>query len=173
MKTLITTQVATTTRPAPPQGVGKGGARQRGAALVVGLVLLMVLTVLGVSGMTTSLLEVAMTANAKQKLYAFQAVESAVDEAIVSEETITVDDTTVAGAAVRNVIQFDIQDSDGATVTRANANTTYNGFSDGALGWGSSTVGSMYFRVDATTDQSIDGARSNQRAGFYIVAPGP
>ncbi len=172
MKTLITTQVATATRPAPPQGAGGGGARQRGAALVVGLVLLMVLTVLGVSGMTTSLLEVAMTANAKQKLYAFQAVESAVDEAIVSEETITVDDTTVPGAAVRNVIQFDITDGGGAVVTRANANTTYNGFSEGALGW-SSGVGSMYFRVDATTDQSIDGARSDQRAGFYIVAPGP
>src|SRR5690606_2858774 len=40
-----------------------GSRRQRGAALVVGLILLMVLTVLAISGMNTSTLELQMAGN--------------------------------------------------------------------------------------------------------------
>ena len=40
-----------------------GGRRQDGAALVVGLILLLVLTLLAVSGMTTASLELQMAGN--------------------------------------------------------------------------------------------------------------
>jgi hypothetical protein len=55
---------------------------QRGAALIVGLILLMVLTVLGVSGMNTATLELTMTSNAQFHQDAFQSAETGIDIAI-------------------------------------------------------------------------------------------
>ena len=48
--------------------------RQRGAALVVGLVLLVVLTILAVSGVFTSTMELRMVRNTQSQERAFQAV---------------------------------------------------------------------------------------------------
>jgi type IV pilus assembly protein PilX len=55
---------------------------QRGAALVVGLVMLLVLTVLGVSGMNTATLELVMANNTQAQQTAFQAAETAIDLSI-------------------------------------------------------------------------------------------
>jgi type IV pilus assembly protein PilX len=52
---------------------------QRGATLIVGLVLLMVLTVVGVSGMHTATMEINMAANTQFQQDAFQMTEDAVD----------------------------------------------------------------------------------------------
>ncbi len=51
-------------------------SQQRGAVLVAGLILLMVLTVLGISGMTTGTLELTMAGNAQFYQQAFQAAET-------------------------------------------------------------------------------------------------
>lgn len=51
--------------------------RQRGTALVMALVLLLVLTILGVSAMSTTALQEKMAANTKDRNTAFQAAESA------------------------------------------------------------------------------------------------
>jgi type IV pilus assembly protein PilX len=52
---------------------------QRGATLIVGLVLLLVLTVLGVSGMNTATMQIAMAANTQFQQDAFQMTEDAID----------------------------------------------------------------------------------------------
>jgi len=57
-------------------------AKQTGATLVVGLVLLLVLTVLGVSGMNTATMEVTMAGNTQFHQDAFQAAETGIDIAI-------------------------------------------------------------------------------------------
>lgn len=51
--------------------------RQRGVVLIVSLILLMVLTLIGVTAMQTSSLEERMTGNALDKNIAFQAAEAA------------------------------------------------------------------------------------------------
>lgn len=53
--------------------------RQRGAALIVGLILLMVLTVLAVSSMRTAGLELLMAGNAQFRESAFQLAQTGVD----------------------------------------------------------------------------------------------
>jgi type IV pilus assembly protein PilX len=58
--------------------IGLRGA-QRGATLVVGLVLLLVLTVLGVSGMNTATMQITMAANTQFQEDAFQQTEDAID----------------------------------------------------------------------------------------------
>ena len=54
-------------------------APQTGATLIVGLVLLLVLTVLGVSGMNTATMEITMAANTQFHQDAFQMTEDAID----------------------------------------------------------------------------------------------
>ncbi len=56
--------------------------RQRGAALVVGLILLMVLTVLAISTVRTASLELTMTGNAQFRQRAFQLAESGIAETL-------------------------------------------------------------------------------------------
>jgi type IV pilus assembly protein PilX len=71
--------------------------RQQGAALVIGLLLLLVLTILAISGMTTATLELRMAGNTQYKERAFQAAETGIEQAI---DTATFD--TSAPYAVSN-----------------------------------------------------------------------
>ena len=57
-------------------------ARQQGAALVVGLVLLVVVTVLAVSGMNTATTELAMGRNDQNYENACQAAETGLEQAL-------------------------------------------------------------------------------------------
>ncbi|MEJ2391880.1 MAG: PilX N-terminal domain-containing pilus assembly protein [Gammaproteobacteria bacterium] len=52
-------------------------SRQRGMVLIVALIILMVLTILGVSGMTTTSLQERMAANEHDRQIAFQTAEAA------------------------------------------------------------------------------------------------
>jgi len=61
-----------------PTNVGK----QSGAALVVGLLLLVVITVLAVSGMSTATTELAMARNDQSYENAFQAAETGLEQAL-------------------------------------------------------------------------------------------
>jgi hypothetical protein len=54
-------------------------SRQTGATLIVGLVLLLVLTVVGVSGMNTATMEVTMASNTQFQQDAFQLAEDGID----------------------------------------------------------------------------------------------
>lgn len=56
--------------------------RQRGVALVVGMLLLLVLTILGTTGMATAVLELRMAANAQYHARAFQAAEFGIQQAV-------------------------------------------------------------------------------------------
>jgi hypothetical protein len=56
--------------------------RQTGAALVTGLILLLILTVLGISGMNMATLELAMANNVQARALAFQAAETGIDIAL-------------------------------------------------------------------------------------------
>ena len=56
--------------------------RQQGAALIIGLVLLVVLTVLAVSGVNMATLELNMAGNVQAKELAFQVAETGIDRAV-------------------------------------------------------------------------------------------
>jgi type IV pilus assembly protein PilX len=65
--------------------------RQTGATLIVGLILLLVLTVIGVSGMNTATMEISMAGNMQFQQDAFQAAEDAIDIAIGRRDYMTDD----------------------------------------------------------------------------------
>ena len=67
-------------------------SKQAGATLIVGLVLLLVLTVVGVSGMNTATMEINMAANTQFQQDAFQMTEDGVDLVLATRNYTT--DTT-------------------------------------------------------------------------------
>ncbi len=72
--------------------------RQSGVALFISLVLLLVLTIVGVSSVQTTSLEVRMTRNEHDTMLAFQAAESALEDGeAVAQALVTPDGFTQAG----------------------------------------------------------------------------
>jgi type IV pilus assembly protein PilX len=72
--------------------------RQDGVALFIALVVLLIITVLGISGLQTTTLEERMAASARDRDIAFQAAEAALAQA----------ETLVEGLAVTDLPQFDL-----------------------------------------------------------------
>ena len=148
--------------------------RQRGAALVIGLILLLILTVLGVSGLGTSAVEVRIADNNKQKEYAFQSAESASREELTNGAAITLTGAEVPGLAVRPQNNYTYQLDTGGTNTadvQITVDTSYRS-RDPAPGYEIGTIDAVHFELD-TNAQATRGAASRQRQGFYIPAPSP
>jgi Tfp pilus assembly protein PilX len=59
-------------------------AAERGAALVVGMILLLILTLLAISGMSTSTTELVMAGNEQFQENAFQAAETGIERTIAT-----------------------------------------------------------------------------------------
>jgi type IV pilus assembly protein PilX len=64
-------------------------SKQNGVALFISLVLLLVLTIIGISSVQTTSLEVRMTRNEHDSMLAFQAAESALRDAEAQLEGVT------------------------------------------------------------------------------------
>jgi len=73
---------------------------QRGAALVVALIMLMILTMLGVAAMGTTTLEEKMAANIQEGTRAFEAAESGLAKAASTAGTLDLNSTTTYTFAI-------------------------------------------------------------------------
>ena len=60
----------------------RGRRQERGAALVIGLILLLLLTLLAVSGMNSASLEFIMAGNEQYRANAFQAAEAGIEQSV-------------------------------------------------------------------------------------------
>ena len=148
-----------------PQAMPK---RQRGAALIVGLVLLMVLTVLGISGMNSATLELTMAGNAQFGQDAFQAAETGID-LVLARRTFS----TVPGSPGNIIAPTPL--GDGTYTTQAV--TTFWDTTDvpdvafsGGVGT-SGTVQAFHFDVQSVGIGPRN-ARSTHNQSFYVVGPG-
>lgn len=141
--------------------------RQSGAALVIGLILLMVLTVLGVSGMSTSTLELVMADNMQRGQYVFQAGESALmSEMAIAPGQVSLDGSELRGTLLRTDIPYDYADTSGTTVANVNVATTYQGvtiFGEAAQ--------QVHFESRGVATSPTRGASSTQRLGYFVLAP--
>ena len=143
-------------------------SRQRGAALVIGLVLLMILTLLGITGMTTSRLELAMADNMQRGQYVFQAAESALAaEMLAAPAQINLTGNEVRGDEVLADSTYTYNDADGNAVADVEVDTSYQGivfFGQGAK--------KVHFESRGVATTPVRGARSAQRVGYFVLAPG-
>lgn len=139
-------------------------ARQQGAALVVGLVLLVVLTILAVSGVFTSTMELRMVRNSQNQEHAFQAAEFGIEDAlgnpVLSTSTPFSQGTTAVPNSPGDSYSYGLQ-----FVGQTPLGTGMTGFSIG------SAFQSYHFQVDSTGN-GPDNAVAQHTQSFYVVGPG-
>jgi type IV pilus assembly protein PilX len=136
--------------------------RQRGAALITALVLLVILTMLGLSSMTTNTMEERMSSNAQEKNRAFQAAEAGIQIAMTNSDTFSLNHT-ISNPLTGTTNNFG---SYGATVTygagfRQETPPRRNS------GW-DSNYSLFHFDVSSTAN-TASGATKTIHAGSYQV----
>lgn len=144
--------------------------KQSGAALVVGLVLLVVVTVLAVSGMNTATTELAMARNDQNYENAFQAAETGLEQALSQGSFNTLANVNLVSNPTGNETVSSLIEFEDATLVPDRA------FS---LGVGSG-ISAYHFQATATAEskrEGVAGAATDRDASaihtqaFYVVGP--
>jgi type IV pilus assembly protein PilX len=130
-------------------------AQQRGATLIVGLVLLLVLTIVGVSGMNTATMEINMAANTQFQQDAFQQTEDGIDIMLGTRDYTT--------DSVRTLNWTGNADYDRRAVTTYRMNTDVP---DAAFS--SDEVEAFHFDV-TSIGRGPRNAQSQHTQSFYVV----
>ncbi|MEM7251171.1 MAG: pilus assembly PilX N-terminal domain-containing protein [Pseudomonadota bacterium] len=138
--------------------------RQRGSALIVSMIFLIILTILGISTMSTSRLELKMANNNQLAATAFQLAESGIESTldIVADDMQNLpqneNDTPYTPAAFAQ--------------TAGSAATSTSYIMDSNIVAGNSINNSTALHYRMTSTSSVAGGGEAQHVqGFYIVAP--
>jgi hypothetical protein len=129
--------------------------------LVVGLVLLLVLTVLAVSGMHTATMEIAMAANAQYEEDAFQMAEDGIEVAIATRAFTTTEPTTVPW------LRDPALSGDREAVTTFASTTP---IPDRAFSLGTEAFQALHFDI-VSVGRGSRGATATHNQSFYVVGP--
>jgi hypothetical protein len=133
---------------------------QQGAALVIGLILLMVLTLLAISGMNSASLEFIMAGNEQYRANAFQAAEAGIEQSLVlgnfNPGAIA---QTLAGATTAS-------DSWAATI-QPPANSQPMTLVNGSNG----SIVNIYFFDTVSTGTAVRGAQAINTQGVAVMSP--
>jgi Tfp pilus assembly protein PilX len=137
--------------------------KQRGAALVVALLMLLVITLLAVAGMNSSATEFIMAGNEQYRQNAFQAAETGVEQTIVNA-------TFIPGAA--DVTQTNIPAAGSTTDTYSTTlRSDLGGAAQPAI-WGNSfNTFSTYDFTITSTGASVRNANATHAQGIAVLAP--
>lgn len=134
--------------------------RQAGVALFVSLILLVVITLVAVSAMGISKLQLLIAGNTQYSMQAFQRGQSALETRFINESF----DTTMSN---------DTADYKKGTETVATTAVTYIRSSNIPAGGYSLDAGYAAFHFEITANaEAPRGAQSEQTQGFYIIGPG-
>jgi len=142
--------------------------KQTGAALVVGLILLVVITILAISGINTATTELAMARNHQNYEYAFQAAETGLEQAL-SQGSFS----TLATAPVTQTIN----EHDSVTIQIQFEDSTLVPDKAFSLGVGSG-IAAYHFLVSAQAQSRRDSSLVTDRdstavhtQAFYVIGP--
>ena len=144
---------------------------QNGAALVVGLILLMVITILAISGMNTATTELAMARNDQNYENAFQAAETGLERALSQGSFNTLTGTTMekydtdAGGHESVVAKIVYED---ATLVPDKAFSLGTGSGISALHFMATSTASSLRDPNGETDRD---ATAIHTQAFYVVGP--
>jgi type IV pilus assembly protein PilX len=139
-------------------------SRQAGATLIVGLILLLVLTVLGVSGMNTARMEVQMAGNTQFQQDAFQMAETGIDVAMAQGTY------TTAGPDTLDWLVNPPDERNRRSVTTFNVTTPVPDIAF-SMGTTAGAISAYHFDV-VSVGRGPRNATSTHTQSFYIVGPG-
>ncbi|HEY8521969.1 MAG TPA: PilX N-terminal domain-containing pilus assembly protein [Gammaproteobacteria bacterium] len=135
---------------------------QDGAALVVALVLLAVLTALAVSAASTATYEVAMAGNAQYQRAAFDAAEAGIEIALARRAFSTSGPVALPAMPA----------GDGSAQTEATASfVAVTPVPLGAFSMGADGLAAFHFEIEAL-GRAPRHAAAAHRQGFYVIGPG-
>jgi type IV pilus assembly protein PilX len=137
---------------------GSGRSRQRGAALIIGLLLLLVLTLLAVSGMRSASEELIMAGNEQYRQNAFQAAEAGIEQAMSNGVFDGLTQNTVNGTV-------------GTTPFSATITPQYGGTAFAGVPGSSSEAAAGIFYEIASQGTSTRGAQAATWQGLMQLVP--
>lgn len=133
--------------------------RQQGAALVIGLILLLILTLLAVTGMNTASSELIMAGNEQFRQNAFHAAEAGIEQAVTELATVPQTGTAVV---VSNV---PVPGSSGDEYTTS---STYMGDDLNLPGFSAGKFVGFHYQIESR-GTSARNANSQQRQGAFVI----
>ncbi len=142
---------------------------QHGAVLTVGLLLLVVITLLAVSGMNTAMTELALARNDQNIENAFQAAESGLEQALAQSSFSTLTSTTLTQT---------ISPHDSVTASVEFEGTTIVPDRSFSLGAGSGMSAYHFLATARSASRRSPGSDTDRDStaihtqAFYIVGPG-
>lgn len=142
-----------------PQATHFTSGRQQGAALVIGLVLLLVLTLLAVTGMNTASSELLMAGNEQFRQNAFQASETGIERALSALPTIPQSGTPVVLAN---------QPVPGSTSDEFTTSSRYVGDDLNLPGFSAGKFVGFHYEI-TSTGTSARNANSRQAQGAFVI----
>jgi type IV pilus assembly protein PilX len=128
--------------------------RQRGAALVVGLILLAVLTLLAISGMNTASTELVMAGNEQYRQQAFQASETGIER-----ELLILSDIAPGSGPVK-------KDIDLGSNAKLNVLITYRG--EGSVQNHSTNFVGFHYDVRSNGTSSRNASALHWQGAYYV-----
>lgn len=141
-----------------------GNQRQRGTALVMSLVILMILTILGITAMGTASLEEKMSGNTQEATRAFQAAESGLNDAMNASGALDLN----SGTAGKNLPRFTYG---GGKSGYADVNVTFRQFTNPKRGSGyGSNFEAAHFEQKSTGTTNV-GAKAVIHQGVAQIVP--
>ena len=144
-------------------------SRQRGAALIVGLMMLLALTLIGVTTMGMNTMELRMANNAQNRSNAFQAAEAGLEVGVgqTNANDVTTDPQVIVPPVLLNATATVEARFVGLIAGRG------SGFTTGVSCPGSSPERTRcaHFEVNSVGQHLASNASSQQIQGFYVLVP--
>jgi type IV pilus assembly protein PilX len=141
-----------------------GNRRQRGAALILSMVILLILTILGISAMGTASLEEKMSGNTQEATRAFQAAESGLNDALNVPGGLDLN----SGTAGKNLPQFTY---DSGKSGYADVNVKFIQFSNPKRGSGYGNNFEAANFNQSSTGSTNTGAKATIHQGVAQIVP--
>jgi len=144
--------------------------RQQGAVLIVGLLLLVVITILAVSGMNTATTELAMARNNQTHENVFQAAETGLENALAVgnfSPTPAPQDIPIPPMGAYEVVSAEVQFED-TTLVPDKAFSL--GVGSGIAAYHFLATSQAAYRVDPPNISDRDATATHTQA-FYVVGP--
>jgi type IV pilus assembly protein PilX len=143
---------------------------QQGAVLIVGLLLLVIITILAVSGMNTATTELAMARNDQTRENAFQAAETGIESALSQGVFTTMGDTVVTPTVTTHeTVIATVSYTDEATFVPDRAFSLGSGSGVAAYHFIVTSQAAYLLSPGDVTDRD---ASATHTQAFYVVGPG-
>jgi len=141
-------------------------SRQRGAALIVGLILLAVITLLAVVGMNISNSELASANSEQLRTRAFQAAESGLEYGIIAAQKLGTGSVGVEQEQDPEGVEGSPEDIDGNAIDTYTLTLTNRG--DGYAPNFSQDYRAYYFSIRSDGKSARNTLVSNEAGAFYV-----